>query len=227
MPITIALLASAAVGVANTGMGIYNNSKANRIAKELENTRPTYNISQNYYNNLSLAESRAQQGYSSETLDYLLNKNERGLQASNSAIMRAGGGLNYIGSAYDNFVQQNRAIAIDDEKLRMANITSLINERKEMAREESMQWSVNIWSKWNDRALANAQLKTYANKQISSGINTLGQVGMMYGKYKGAPKITPEQTNTVNPETIGDGDFNMYQPLQPFTTVEKLPIFGQ
>jgi hypothetical protein len=111
-PALIAAIVGAGVqagaGIFNVVSGAVTTAKANREAKVLDATRPQYNIPSNYYDNLNLATSRAQRGFSDETMGYLSNQLERGLSASNNAILRGGGNVNNIGNAYDTFAQQTR-----------------------------------------------------------------------------------------------------------------------
>lgn len=218
MPLPLALIGAgvqAGVGIYNVISGAVTTAKANREAKILDATRPVYNIPSNYYDNLNLATSRAQRGFSDETMGYLSNQLERGLSASNNAILRGGGNVNNIGNAYDTFAQQTRAIGFEDEKLRTANITQLIAQNKEMAKEKSQQWAMNVWSKWADKAAAVAQMKSIGQQRLNAGINGIAGAGANVGKILGAPstpqtpKIPLTNSNPINP----------YQVLNPQTNI--------
>jgi hypothetical protein len=198
-PALIAAIVGAGVqagaGIFNVVSGAVTTAKANREAKVLDATRPQYNIPSNYYDNLNLATSRAQRGFSDETMGYLSNQLERGLSASNNAILRGGGNVNNIGNAYDTFAQQTRAIGFEDEKLRTANITQLIAQNQEMAKEKSQQWAMNVWSKWADKAAAVAQMKSIGQQRLNAGISGIASAGVNAGKILGAPS-TPQVPET-------------------------------
>jgi hypothetical protein len=202
MAITLAIGAgiTGVSAIASIVRGVQQNSQAKQM--ERNNVRPLYKISDQIYDNVGLAENRAQGGFDQQTLNYLSNQQERGLQSSMSAILQGGGSINNIGSAYDSFLQGSKSIALEDEKIHMANIAQLFAQRETLAEEQARAWTINDYSPYKDKQLAIAQLRSDGNKNISSGINTFAQAGMMTMNGFDADKIDTKQKLPTPPEKL-------------------------
>jgi hypothetical protein len=126
------------LGLGKMAYGAYQTKKA----KDAAGKAPTYNISDQYYNNVGLAQSELSQGgFSADALSALYQANQQNLAASTNAILQSGGGANDIASLYRNSAQANSALALPVQQLRMAKIQNLMEQQIEPcgARDNSME----------------------------------------------------------------------------------------
>lgn len=164
----------AVMGLAQMGYGAYQKNKSNKLAAA--NKFTDYSISDQYYNNLGLAESElANGGLSPESVNRLTQTNQQNLSASTNAILQAGGSVNDISKLYGVAANQNAVLAQLNDKLRMPKVAQLIEQRKELAGQEMYKWKINQFDRWRDKAAAAAMLGAQGNQAINGGLNTFAQ----------------------------------------------------
>lgn len=149
--------------------GFSDLAKANKAGENL--VRPKYNIEDEYYNNVGLAENMAQSGLTQESKDYYGELATRGLGSSADAILRAGGNANSLQSVYDTYLQGNERIAAEDSQLQNNNIKYLIDQNGVLAGQKTQQWALNEYEPYKDQAKAIAEAKAAAQGRIDSGIS--------------------------------------------------------
>lgn len=227
-----AVIASAAIAAVGAGYKIYQgisqNSAANKLQKGL--VRPMYKIQDQYYQNQSLAQNQAQHGLDESSRDYYSDQTGRGFASGASAILQGGGDVNSIGSLYDKFNQSNRAIAVEDARLKNDNIRYLIERNKDLAGQENTQWAINQYEPYKDTASAIAGLRGSSSQNISSGIGELGSTVSTLGtnmKKEGSSTSGPDadkviDTNGLNPS----GDLNNGSIVSPSQTFGSPNPFG-
>lgn len=195
--------------------GAYQKNKAKKLSAN--DQAPNYDISEQYYNNLGLAESQfAQGGISPEALAQLAQVSQQNLTASTSAILQGGGSVNDISKLYGIADTANKSLIIPNEQLKLQKLTNLMEARKDLAGQEIMQYKVNQLDRWKDRAVANAMLGAEGNKNIASGLDTFGTAVAQGVNYKTQPDINSairkmQKSNQVEIQDFGGQDEIMNQ----------------
>ncbi len=200
------------LGLAQLGYGAYQKNKAKKAYDAIGDAN--YDISQQYYDNVGLAENLAQTGWSQDATNFYTQQLQQGLQSSTSAILNAGGSINDFSKAYSNFTNGVKSFALEGDRLRQSNLARLFQERSALAREETQQWAINKYKKNQDQKAAAAQWLAGANNTMNQGLNTTiqgaSQVGQYYmsdkaPSYQGQQK--PTQPDTLNPYLLQNNEF--------------------
>ena len=167
---------AAVLGGGAIGLIAYGAIKKAQDAKAAaNNTRPTYNIPQEEYDNQRLAESQAGQGMSATSRQAYQNSADSGLANTTDAILRGGGDPNGIGNAYNSYQNGINNLSIYDDQVRMQHLNGLVAQNQRMSADKDKAWQVNQFAPWADKAQALA-LKQQADQQlISQGVGIAGQ----------------------------------------------------
>lgn len=216
------------LGLAQLGYGAYQKSKAKKAYDAIGDAN--YDISQQYYDNVGLAENLAQTGWSQDSTNYFTQQLQQGLQSSTSAILQAGGGINDFSKAYSNFTNGVKSFSLEGDKLRQSNLARLFQERSALAREETQQWAINKYKKNQDQKAAAAQWLAGANNTMNQGLNTTIQGASQVGQYymsdkapgygsKSNPYLLENEATTKQPTFFTDPNQNNfgYNAGQPIT----------
>lgn len=242
-PELIALLLQAA---AQTGTGVYQQLKANSLAKH--NPRPNYDIPMEYYKSLNQAENQASYGYSPQALSAYYGQAGQAQAGSISAILQSGGDPNQINSVYGDTLQNQRQILGDDAQAKDQHIANLINEYHVMGDQQDKKWQINKYQPYLAKAGLIAQDKQAGFANIFGGIDTASTgfaanetskladayMKMMNGGgtpteqkqsssyYGGAGSLPPSpDMGTQNPYTP-ISNTPTYEPTQPYNPYEDL-----
>lgn len=199
------------MGLAQLGYGAYQKGKAKKAYNAISDT--PYDISKLYNDNVGLSESQAQTGFSPETTNYFTQQLQQGLASSSNAMLQAGGGINEFANAYQNYTQGIKSFSLENDKLKMAKIKQLIEDRSALAREQTQQWAINKYRKMQDQKAAAALMLGNANSTMNQGINTTVQGASQLWQYylsDKAPTTNPsmdDQNKTLNPYLM-EGDYS-------------------
>lgn len=182
----IAELAGLGIGLGQTIYGAIAKHKAQQAANG--NIMPKYNIPQEEYDNLNLAESQANQGMSAAASQQLLTNAQNAQSGAIGGLLKGGGDVNTIGSIVDKTQNSLNQNAIYDDSARMQHLSNLQSERNRLSAQKDKQWQINEYQPWANKAQAlNGQLAGAQNMEMA-GINTAGKaltgyLGML-GKNK-------------------------------------------
>jgi len=205
MPIPLLLIGAgimAAAGAAKAIHGAKQAKEGRRLAAN--NVRPDYTVQDEYYNNQDLAANMAQRGLTEQALDYYTTNAERGLSVSVDGLLQAGGNVNSISSAVDNYNRSLAQVAATDAEMKNANIRYLIDRNKDLAGQKTMQWSLNKYEPYKDTAATAAALQKTGTENLYSGISQVGSSiaaassSYNYGGGVGAGSKTGIQTVLPN-----------------------------
>lgn len=176
-PFPVDAAIGAAVGLAQTVTGIVNNKKAKKEAKELERSRPKYQVSDLPQKDLDLAESELG-GLSSqaETAYGLLQ--DKAFSSSLGAILRGGGSVNNVGDVYGASDEGRQRLALLNESVRAQKIQNLAQRRAKVIEENDKGFLYNVDAPWKDKARANYHARTQAQQDIWGGLKTAAGVAM-------------------------------------------------
>lgn len=164
---------SAAIALAGLGMAVYGAVQKDKAAKEAKkNVQPKYEIPQEEYDNLKMAESLATTGMSGASREVFQNAADRGLTSTTNAILKGGGDANSIGNAYERYNEGISNMSIYDDKLRMQHLQDLMTQRNRMAAFKDKDYQVNQYSPWANKAQALAAQMSGGQNTMMSGFNT-------------------------------------------------------
>lgn len=175
MPLPLLLIGAGIMAAAGAAKA-YSGARQARNGRLLaaNNVRPDYNIQKEYYDNQSLAANMAQSGLSEDALNYYTTNAERGLSASLDGVLQAGGNVNSISSAVDNYNRSLAQVAATDSEMKNNNIRYLIDRNKELAGQKTMQWSLNKYEPYKDTAATAAALQKTGTENMYNGISQVG-----------------------------------------------------
>lgn len=166
---------------AGLGQMIYGNIQKNKLQNQIDAnvaSRPTYTINPEEKQMLALAESRAGSGMSDAARTAYMNDANAGLSNVTSAILKAGGNPNAIGSAYGSYEKGISKLAMYDDDMRMRNLNNVTNAWARNSANRDKEWQLNKFQPWRDKQTALAwQLQGALNTQ-NAGFNTFGS-GLM------------------------------------------------
>ena len=186
MSMAAVAIGTAAVGIAEFGIGASKASKAKKEAAHLEQTRPKASISGQIKDDLSLAESDLSNGISSKALQAYTEQQDKGMSTGISAIQRMGGSANNIGDLFGKSLEGAGSLAMIQEQSRQQKVANLVRARQSYANEEEKVFEFNEWKPWADEVQANAQAKQAASNMEMAGINTVVSAGTSYAGAKGS-----------------------------------------
>jgi hypothetical protein len=178
---------SGVMGLAQLAVGANQKAKARKDAQN--NTMPPYEISSLYGDTLGVAQREANYGFSPETLNAFTQTSQQNLASGAENILRGGGDINDIAKLYgiDNNARKN--LAFENDKLRATKLQNLFDQSAQYAGQQAIQWRLNYFDRWKDRAVASASLLQGGNNMMQSGFNTLGNTAGQFANIAGAKQM--------------------------------------
>lgn len=171
MPVTASAVAAGIQGVASVAKFVTGDKQV-KHGREMarKNVRPGFDIEREYFNNQGLAESMAQQGLSQSSMDYYTTGAERGFTQGADVALQTGAGINAIQQMYDEYNRSLLGATVADARLQQENLRTLMGANKDLAGQKTMQWVLNKYEPYKDRAKAAAdEIRAgQQNKQIAA-----------------------------------------------------------
>jgi hypothetical protein len=192
---------SGALGLAKMGYGIAQKNKARQDAKN--NVMPPYEISSLYGDTLGVATQEAGYGFSPQALNAFTQTSQQNLAGASENILRGGGDINDISKLYGADNNARKAFAIEDDKLRATKLQGYFDQSAQMAGQQAIQWRLNYFDRWKDRAAAAASLLQNSNSIISSGINALGSAAGQFASMSSKDR-KPKDSDVEKPYNYMD-----------------------
>lgn len=234
IPLLIPAAIAAASGIAKAISGGVNSAKTKKIAKELERTRPEYEISELAKDDLSLAESELSSGgLSSTALNAYNNLNNKQFSSSLGAILRGGGSVNNVADVFGETEDGRLRLALMSDQMRLNQINNVMKAREMYREQQDKEFQINKFAPWKDKQVANAQARQQAQNQLWGGIDTvagaamsyfgakanqsaynksIGQLGSGVGSVAAGTEISPQQFGRPNMNDINSTyQFNPYE----------------
>lgn len=230
MPDLLGAGIQAGAGLLQTAVGLINAGKAKKEARELERTRPKYEISPLAGEELSLAESElASGGLSSRAQTAYNNLNNQQFSTSLDAILRGGGSVNNVSDVFGENEEGRLRLAQLQDQMRLSKINNLVAARRYNTEQTDKKFMYNEDAPWKDKAQAVGQARQQAEQMVWSGLGTAGAGGInyssqrnqenQYNKYLNTYGGNNRMSNSVNPP-----DYNFGIPPPQFGV--QPPIYG-
>lgn len=208
-----ALAIPAAIGAAQTVVGLIKGGKAKKEAARLAASRPKLEASPYINDQLSLAQSELQSGMGGATERAYEEGLSRDTSSALDAILKGGGDVNNVAEIFDRSAVGRQRLSLMKENLRLSQINNLVNAQNAAENQRQQMFQFNSFAPWADKARANAQARQGSENMIWGGLQTLGsaatgflqgqQAKSDYGNYfdTGA-KSTASGMNNYTPSTV-------------------------
>lgn len=216
---------AAAGAVYNVGSGIAKTSAAKKLAAG--NIRPWYNIPTEYYQNDNLAAQQAETGLSPSSINFYNTNANRGLTTGTNAILEGGGDVDNLAKIYDQFSQGLSQETAEDQNLKSQHLNTFINANKDLAGQQTQQWSLNYYDPYKDTAQLASAEKAGGQQQIQSGIGELVGTASALSKstdYGDGSASAGSSTSTSTPALPAFDNSNKWG---PYTTAGGSAVMGQ
>jgi len=203
------LITSGLSGLAKTVLG------ADQIADGRETlrnaVRPAYEIQDEYYDNVGIANNMAQSGLPAATKDFYSTQAERGLTSSTDALLRSGGGMNAIADIYDRYNQSNMRLAAEDANMQARNIDRLIENNRNLAGQKTTKWSIDKYEPYKDKLRAGTQAVANGTNNVFNGLSgiasTLANASIAASQKQNADPLATAPTGIINTQATGVGKY--------------------
>lgn len=162
----------AALGVIQTGYGIYQDISAKKRQKAALRKRKAYKTPDEIFDILNATEYNAQTGYDPITLNYLTDETNRSFASSISAAERLGADPNALSAIFGQNVDNIRRISSDNHALYMQNFGQYLDALSTVAANDAAEQKSQQDLIKDELQAAGADLQS-ATGNISGGINTL------------------------------------------------------
>lgn len=219
----IGVAAAIAAGSAlyGVGKGIAQGSQANKIDKN--NPRPTYQIPQEYLDNVNMARQMAQVGLPQQQYNNQLNQIGTNQAGGIQALGRSANPGSGIASLVRASNDAGNTLNAQDAAARQANQRFYIGENGVLGQQKLAQQQYNKFDKYTEQFNKSAALRGAANQNIQNGINgassaALGLASVSNGgSLGGMPEKTDQYGGYGAPQPRGDIPMlgvGAYQPFQ-------------
>lgn len=185
----VGLAVQSGLGVIQTVASLINNEKAKREGRELDRSRPDYDISPRAQEGLDLAESELASGMSGRAETAYKDLENRQLAGSLGTILKGGGSVNNVADVFDSSGAGRLRLAQLEDQIRMQQIENLKRSREYMVDQEDKAFEFNQWMPWADKSRANAVAREQATKGIWNGLQSMGAGVMNYAQGKEAAGV--------------------------------------
>lgn len=214
-PAVLAALIAAAPSVLKAGQGIMQGIKGNKLAKQ--NKRPTYEIPNEFKQNLAIAENmgriglpqqqynQAQQNFQRNQASALRQFNRMGNPRGLAGIVRAGN-------------DATLGLDVADAEARMSNQRNAMGYRSQIGQQQLAKQQWDKFSKFQENADAAAALQGAGRQNVMGGLTELSQIGQIALLNGGKMSNTdPNMATGVSKSPYG-GNFGSYGQLGQFGT---------
>ena len=204
----VGLGVQAGLSAVQTAVSLINNAKAKREARELERSRPKYDISPLAQEGLDLAESEVATGMSGRAESAFKDLENRQLAGSLGAILRGGGSVNNVADVFDASGAGRLRLAQLEDQIRMQQIENLKKSREYMVDQEDKAFMYNVDAPWKDKAQANAAAREQATNGIWNGLQGIGAGVMNYAQGREAANIMNDYFAPIGLPSTRTGNVN-------------------
>lgn len=193
------LITTAAIGVGSlaygVGKGISQNHKASQIEKN--NLRPTYQIPQEYIDNVNMARQMSQVGLPQQQYDNQVNNIYRNQSSGLNTLSRSanpGAGVAAVVRAGNDATNTLNA---QDAAARQTNQRFYIGQNENLGQQQLAKQQYDKFDKYTENYNKAAALRGAANQSIQNGINGAASLaGGLYGAgASAAGKLTAGAVN--------------------------------
>lgn len=193
---------SAGIGAVSLGAGIIKGIGQNKKASAIEkaNARPTYQIPDEYKQNLAIANHMAQTGLPQQQYNNQLNAINRNQAGGIQALGRSQNPTGSIASIVRAGNDANNNLNAQDAQVRQQNQLVVINQNSAMANQKLAQQQYNKFDRYTENFNQAQAYRGAANQSIQNGINSAaGMAGGLatMGVNQNTAGLTAGQVNNT------------------------------
>jgi hypothetical protein len=202
-PAIAAALISAAPAALKGIQGLAQGLKGSKLAKK--NIRPTYEIPQEFQQNLAIAENMGRVGLPQQQYTQGLQNIQRGQTAGLRQLGRMGRGGSVAGLARAG-MDATLGLDVADANARMRNQQSAMGYRSLMGQQQLAKQQYDKFAKYEEEAAAAEALKGAGRQNVMGGLSDLANIGMTAMAYgdlggTGKNKVAPVYNANFNPQS--------------------------
>lgn len=172
-------LATAAIGLVQTGLGFIGKGKRTRELNALVKQRKAFETPDEIFNILNATQSKASNGLGAETLDYLNTNNDRAFSSAVGSANLLGGDPNSSAAIFDQNFQGLMKIGSENHAANLKNFSQYLGALDTVAQNNAAE-QISKDNLLKDQIQAKAAAAADANKTIQNGINTMIGAGSAY-----------------------------------------------
>lgn len=207
-----------------TGISAYKSIKEGHDASEINknNPRPTYNIPQEYYDNLNIANQMAQQGIPQQQYNNQINnigQNQASALAQQNRSANPGANLSAIVRQGDLATGSLNAA---DAGQRENNLRLAMQSRGDLAQQKLAKQQYNKFDKYTEQFNKAAALQGASNQNLGNAINGATSIATNLAKYNSTfPNTTTGTTPQSSQPAYATGDTPVDNPYatNPFNNM--------
>ena len=176
-PAIAAALISAAPAALKGIQGLFQGAKGAKLAKK--NIRPTYEIPQEFQQNLAIAENMGKVGLPQQQYTQGLQNIQRGQTAGLRQLGRMGRGGSVAGLARAG-MDATLGLDVADANARMRNQQSAMGYRSQIGQQQLAKQQWDKFGKYGEQAAAAEALKGAGRQNVMGALSDLSEVGLTY-----------------------------------------------
>jgi len=191
-PAIAAALISAAPAALKGIQGLAQGIKGSKLAKK--NIRPTYEIPQEFQQNLAIAENMGRVGLPQQQYTQGLQNIQRSQTSGLRQLGRMGRGGNVAGLARAG-MDATLGLDVADANARMSNQRAAMGYRSQIGQQQLAKQQYDKFGKYEEQAAAAEALKGAGRQNVMGGLSDLANIGMTtiaYGDLGGGTGKTPK-----------------------------------
>ena len=222
-PAVAAALISAAPAALKGIQGLFQGAKGSKLAKK--NIRPTYEIPQEFQQNLDTAAMRARRGLPQQQYTQGLQNIQRSQTAGLKELRRIGRGGNVAGLARAG-MDATLGLDIADAQARMGNENIEMGYRSQIGQQKLAKQKYDKFGRYEEDAAAAEALKGAGRQNVMGGLSDLANIGMTamaYGDLGGGKGKVPTSKTALLPKLNPQDYLNKLGMPNPKTT---MPMSG-
>lgn len=204
---------SAGIGAVSLGAGIIKGIGQNKKASAIEknNVRPTYQIPDEYRQNLAIANHMAQIGLPQQQYNNQLNAINRNQASGVQALGRSQNPTGSIASIVRAGNDANNNLNAQDAQVRQQNQLGVINQNSAMANQKLAQQQYNKFDRYTENFNQAQAYRGAANQNINGGLNSAAQLAGGLASVQAGNENGMQTTGQTN-GTISQPPMNGRQP---------------
>lgn len=228
---------SAGVGVASLGISIGKSISQNKKASAIEkaNSRPTYQIPEEYKQNLAIANHMAQIGLPQQRYNNQLNAINRNQASGIQALGRSQNPSGSIASIVRAGNDANNNLNAQDAQVKQQNQLGLINQNAAMGNQKLAQQQYNNFDRYTEKFNQAQAYRGAANQNMQNGLNSAASMagglaslngnsnsmGLTAGQVNNTPSL-PQAMSGYQPNYLQSKGFGSnfgatpYNPNNPY-----------
>lgn len=161
----------------NTGVGLWQGSKANKMASRLN--RPTQNVQQEFLDNSAEAQNMAKVGMSQDQYNQGQSNIGRNITSGLRMLGSRANPLNGVNSLVRASNDATNNLNAQDANMRQRNMLNAMQQRSILGGQKQQAWNWNSRDAYGEKLAEIQALRGSGMANVGNGINSAAQLGMV------------------------------------------------